>query len=129
MTRDHPALKNRSGGFTLVEVMLALGVFAIAVVGLITALNTAIEAALEVRQRAVIRTELESRIALRMAIPLDKEKLVITAKDNHGIGIEETIVDYPLKNKDGVDISNIKKLTITATLDKQSDSASILVSE
>ena len=109
--------------------MIALGVFAIAVVGLITALNTAMEAALEVRQRAMIRQELESRIALCQGIPLDKEKLVIEAKKNRGIRIEETLVPHPVTNKDGVELQNIKKLTITATLDQQSDSASILVSQ
>ena len=116
-------------GFTLFEVMIALGVFAIAVVGLITALNTAMQAALEVRQRAQIRQELESRIALRQAIPLDNEKLVIEAKNNHGIRVEETIVPHPVTNKDGEELPNIKKLTITAMLDQQSDSASILVNQ
>lgn len=109
--------------------MIALGVFAIAVTGLITALNTAMQAALEVRERSLLRAELESQLALRLGIPLDKEKLVIEAKDNHGVRVEETLVPYPLKNKDGEDLPNIKKLTITATLNQQSDTASILVSE
>lgn len=115
-------------GFTLLEVMIALGIFAIAVVGLITALNTAVEAALQVRQRAMIRSELESQLALRMGFPLQTQRLILEAKDNHGIRIEETLVPYPVKNKDGLAIQNIKKLTITATLDKQSESASILIS-
>jgi len=123
------SFRRRQRGFTLFEVMIALGVFAIAVVGLITALNTAMQAALEVRQRAQIRQELESRIALRQAIPLDKEKLVIEAKANHGIRVEETLVPQTLQNKDGEELPNIKKLTITATLDQQSDSASILVNQ
>ncbi|MEI6322081.1 MAG: type II secretion system protein [bacterium] len=114
-------------GFTLLEVMIALGVFAIAVVGLITALNTAVEAALEVRQRAMIRSELESQLALRMGFPLQTQRLVLEAKDNHGIRLEETLVPYPVKNKDGIEIQNIKKLTISATLDKQSETASILI--
>lgn len=116
------------GGFTLFEVLLALAVFAVAVVGLITALNTAMEAALEVRHSSLLRQELESRIAYRQAIPLDGEKFVLEAKDNHGIRIEETLLPYSVKNKDGVDLQNIKKLTITAKMDRQSDSASILVS-
>ena len=118
----------RGQGFTLLEVMIALGVFAIAVVGLITALNTAVEAALEVRQRAMIRSELESQLALRMGFPLQTQRLVLEAKDNHGIRVEESLAPYPVKNKDGIEIQNIKKLTITATLDKQSETASILIS-
>ena len=119
----------RQGGFTLFEVLIALGVFAIAVVGLITALNTAMQAAIEVRERSLLRAELESQIALRLGIPLDKDTLVIEAKDNRGIRVEETLVPYPLKNKDDEEIANIKKLTITATLNQQSDSASILVNQ
>ena len=98
------SFRRRQRGFTFFEVIIALGVFAIAVVGLITALNTAMQAALEVRQRAQIRQELESRIALRQAIPLDKEKLVIEAKENHGIRLEETLVPQSLQNKDGEEL-------------------------
>jgi prepilin-type N-terminal cleavage/methylation domain-containing protein len=119
----------RQGGFTLFEVLIALGVFAIAVVGLITALNTAMQAAIEVRERSLLRAELESQLAVRLGIPLDSDTLVIEAKDNRGIRVEETIVPYPLKNKDDEEIANIKKLTITATLNQQSDSASILVNQ
>ena len=119
----------RQGGFTLFEVLIALGVFAIDVVGLITALNTAMQAAIEVRERSLLRAELESQLAVRLGIPLDSDTLVIEAKDNRGIRVEETIVPYPLKNKDDEEIANIKKLTITATLNQQSDSASILVNQ
>jgi hypothetical protein len=66
---------------------------------------------------------------VRLGIPLDSDTLVIEAKDNRGIRVEETIVPYPLKNKDDEEIANIKKLTITATLNQQSDSASILVNQ
>ena len=132
MTMTRNALPDKRlricGGFTLLEVVIALAVFAFAVVGLVSALNTAIQSALEVRQRAMLRSELESQFALRMGITLDKERLVLEARDNHGIRVEETFVPYPLKNKDGIAIQNIKKLTITATIDKQSDTASILVS-
>lgn len=132
MTMTRNALPDKRlricGGFTLLEVVIALAVFAFAVVGLVSALNTAIQSALEVRQRAMLRSELESQFALRMGITLDKERLVLEARDNHGIRVEENFVPYPLKNKDGIAIQNIKKLTITATIDKQSDTASILVS-
>jgi type II secretory pathway pseudopilin PulG len=128
MSRPSHQLSHRAA-FTLFEVVIALAVFAFAVVGLMTALNTAIQSALEVRQRAMIRQELDSQLAIRMGIPLAQEKFVLEAKENHGIRVEETSIPYPLKNKDGVDLVNITKLTITASIDKQSDSASILVSK
>ncbi len=128
MNRPVPTCRKRDG-FTLFEVLIAMGVFAFAVVGLITAINTAMQAVLEVRVRSLLRSELESQLALRLGIPLTDEKLVIEAKDNRGIRVEETLVPYPLKNKDEEEVSNIKKLTITATLNQQSDSASILVNQ
>ena len=119
-------MSNRNA-FTLFEVLLALAVFMLAVVGLATALNTSIQSALEVRQHAILRNELESRLALRLAVPLKNEKVVLDGEANHGIRIEETLSPYLVKNQDGNEIPNIRKLTITASANGASDSASILV--
>lgn len=57
----------RLGGrkaFTLFEVLMALGVFGIAVIGMMMALNGALSAAREVRMSQLVRTELDNRIAL-----------------------------------------------------------------
>jgi prepilin-type N-terminal cleavage/methylation domain-containing protein len=127
MNSDRLLIRTGHHGFTLVEVLLALAVFAMAVVGLAKALDTALESGLEVRQRSTLRAELESQLAYRMAFPLGQEKLILEAKDNHGIRIEETLTPYPLKNQQGNEIQNVKKLTILAVMGSESDSASILV--
>jgi type II secretory pathway pseudopilin PulG len=129
MNNPHNGQGGRAEGFTLFEVLLALAVYAIAVIGLITALNTTIQSALEVRQRAMIRMELESRIAFRTGVPPDRDKLVLEARDNHGVRVEETLIPHPVRNKDGGELQNIKKLTITATIDNQSESTSILINK
>ena len=116
-------------GFTLLEVIIAMAVFAFAIVGLATALDTSLRSALEVRERSLIRTELESRLAIRQAIPLDQDTFVLEAKDNHGIRVEEKIEPHPLTDQDGNDVPNIKQLSITATMGSESDSASILVNQ
>ncbi len=117
------------GGFTLFEVLLALAVFMLSVVGLATALNTALQCALEVRQRSLLRMELESQLAIRQGIPLDRESLILEAKDHHGIRVEEHLLPFPAQNRDGKEIQNLRKLTITASIGSQSDTASILVNQ
>lgn len=53
----------RRFGFSLVEVLVALGVFSFAVVGLLAAYNSAMAAASDVRKEAEIRRLLENRVA------------------------------------------------------------------
>ena len=100
-----------------------------AAVGIATALNTALGTALEVRQRSLLRSELQSQLANRMGNPMTKEKLVLEAKANHGIRVEETLLDNPVKDQNGATLQNIKKLTITASVGSQSESASILIND
>lgn len=56
-----PTSSNR--GFTLFEALIALGVFAFAVLGLMMAFDSLLEAGREARREAVIRNILEDRIA------------------------------------------------------------------
>ena len=119
-------LSDRSG-FTLFEVLIALAVFMMAVIGIATALNTAIQNALEVRQRSMLRAELESQLAIRMGDPLKKEVLVLEAKDNHGIRVEERLQPLVGKDREGREFQHLARLTISASIGNQSDTASILV--
>ena len=106
-------LSDRSG-FTLFEVLIALAVFMMAVIGIATALNTAIQSALEVRQRSMLRAELESQLAIRMG-------------DNHGIRVEERLQPLVGKDREGREFQHLARLTISASIGNQSDTASILV--
>ena len=126
MTMSRRKLSHRSG-FTLFEVLIALAVFMMAVIGIATALNTAIQSALEVRQRSMLRTELESQLAIRMGDPLEKEGLVLAAKDNHGIRVEERLQPFVGKDREGREIQHLATLTITASIGNHSERASILV--
>jgi type II secretion system protein I len=125
MTRGHSNYRKR--GFTLLEVLLALGVFALAAVGLIVAIDTALKAALAVRERSMARRELESRLAYCLADPPGAEKRVIAAEQNHGVRVEETLVPWPLKNGEGKDVSGIKKLTILTGSGDSLEKAEILL--
>ena len=115
-------------GFTLFEVLIALAVFMLAVTGLAIALDTALQAALEVRQRSFCRSELESRLAYCQANPPPEgSPRVLEAARNHGVRVEESLTPFPARNAAGAKISGLKKLTITTKSGTQTDQAEILI--
>jgi len=132
MMMSNRDFRNRSGvfirGFTLFEVLIALAVFMLAVTGLAIALNTALQAALEVRQRSFCRAELESRLAFCQAVPPPVGSTrVLEASKNHGVKVEESLIPWPLKNGQGLEVVGLKKLTIKTTSGNQTDRAEILL--
>lgn len=118
-------------GFTLFEVMIALGVFAIAVTGLALALDSAVQGALEARHRVLARIELESRLSEAMADPPMNGSRVIEARDNNGVRIEETVEPFEAQTTNNVIITGLWKLKIMADWgereDKGKETADILI--
>lgn len=115
-------------GFTLFEVLIALAVFMLAVTGLAIALDTALQAAIEVRQRFLCRTELESRLAYCLANPPPEgTPRILDAAGNHGVRVEETLAAFPARNRAGAEIPGLKKLTIITKSGSQADQAEILL--
>jgi len=111
--------------------MIAMGVFAIAVVSLAMALQTSVQAALDARQASFSRMQLESRLSIAMADPPTNGRRVIEARDNNGIRIEETLEPYEAKTTNGVLVPGLWKLKITAGTGergtKDKDTAEILI--
>jgi len=123
-----PFCRNRiTAGFTLFEVLIALAVFMLAVTGIAIAIDTALQATLDIRQRSLSRSLLESRLAYCLADPPVGQKRVIEASKNHGVRIEEVMEPYAAKNAQGIAVNGLKKLTITAKTGTQTDSASVLL--
>jgi hypothetical protein len=114
-------------GFTLFEVLIALAVFMLAVTGIAIAIDTALQATLDIRQRSLSRSLLESRLAYCLADPPVGQKRIIEASKNHGVRIEEVMEPYAAKNAQGIAVNGLKKLTITAKTGTQTDSASVLL--
>ncbi len=106
--------RTRRSGFTLFEVLVALGVFAIAVTGLAIALDSAVMAAFEARQSALARVMLESRLAAAMSDPPLNGKRVIDARDNNGVKVEESMEKFEARTTNGVELSGLWKLKIVA---------------
>jgi hypothetical protein len=117
-----------NGAFTLVEVLLALGIFMIAVTGLVIAINTSLQVVLEVRQRSASREALESRLAYCQSDPPPPgSPRVIEARENHGIRVEESLLPYAAQDGKGNEIIGLKKLTVTTRENGMSNSAQILL--
>ena len=115
--------------FTLFEVLIALGVFAISVTGLAIALDSAVMAAFEARERALARIVLESRLSAVMSDPPLKGTRIIEARDNNGIRVEETMVKFEAQTTNGTPVTGLWKLTVSADWgrrDKSKETAEIL---
>ncbi len=116
-------------GFTLFEVLIALGVFAIAVTGLAIGLQSAVEAALSARERALARFVIESRLASAMTDPPLDGKREIDGRTNNGISVVETFEPVELADTNGQIIPGMWKLRVTAKLGRAglNETAEILV--
>ena len=119
-----------SSAFTLFEVLIALGVFAIAVTGLAIALDSAVMAAFEARERALARTVLESRLSAAMSDPPANGRRTIEARDNNGVRVEETMDPFEAKTTNGTLVTGLWKLKVTADWgrrDRSKETAEILL--
>jgi type II secretory pathway pseudopilin PulG len=113
----------------LFEVLIALGVFAIAVTGLAIGLQSAVEAALSARQRALARFVIESRLAAAMTDPPLDGKRTIDGATNNGISVVETFEQVELQDTNGQIIPGMWKLHVAAEFgrDPTKEQAEILV--
>ena len=100
--------------FTLFEVLVALGVFAVAVTGLALALQSAMDAALNARERMLARTMIESRLAAAMANPPLDGRREIDARTNSGIRVLETFEQAEIRNTNNAILPGMWKLKVTA---------------
>lgn len=115
--------------FSLFEVMVALGVFAIAVTGLAIALQTTVDAALDARSRLLSRVVIESRLACAMADPPLDGRREIDGRTNNGISVLETFEKAELKDTNGASLPGMWKLKVVAEpiMGGPKESAEILV--
>lgn len=106
-------MNNRA--FSLLEILVALGVFAVAITGLALALDAAVGSALEARERTLARSVLESRLAFCLANPPLEGRRVVEAAENNGVRIEETFEPVELKTTNGTILPGMYRLVIEAS--------------
>jgi type II secretion system protein I len=104
----------KTKAFTLFEVLIALGVFAVAVTGLAMALQSAVDAALNARSRMLARTMIESRLASAMANPPLDGRREIDRRTNNGIHVLETFEQAEIRDTNNAILPGMWRLKITA---------------
>jgi len=104
----------RNRAFTLFEVLIALGVFAVAVTGLALALQSAVDAALNARSRMLARTMIESRLASAMANPPLDGRREIDGRTNNGIHVLETFEQAEIRDTNNAILPSMWSLKVTA---------------
>jgi len=104
----------KTKAFTLFEVLIALGVFAVAVTGLALALQAAVDAALNARSRMLARTVIESQLAASMANPPLDGRREIEARTNNGIRVIETFEQAEIRDTNNTILPGMWKLKVTA---------------
>ena len=101
-------------GFTLVETMIALGLFAFAVMGFMIALESAVSSARYLRREAVVRQVLENRVA---AVLADKESAFRREfpADANGIEVVEEGKEEKVYDQEGTILSDYFRVTVKAS--------------
>ncbi len=106
---------NRKKGFLLLEVVLALGVFAIACTGLAVAFNRMAQAASLAQSELRVTRLLESALTEQLSFPTLDEG--VTQIPVEGTDIELDVVIEPIEdllNKDGEPLQEVFSIKITA---------------
>lgn len=103
-------------GFTLLEVLIALGMFVLAVGGLALALDRAFSASIILRRDGEIRQQIESLIDQAMILPIDRLQQGIESEPD-ALGVKYSTIAEPVEdlvNKEQETLGGIWKITVRA---------------
>ncbi|MFZ4681534.1 MAG: PulJ/GspJ family protein [Terrimicrobiaceae bacterium] len=115
--------------FTLLEVLLAMGIFAISVLGMMTALNDTLNAASDARTGQRVRSELENRLAALEEEDL-REMERVTELKSPAMTVKETIRREPVITRGRDQLAGFWRVSVKAEWmaggERNSEEASIL---
>ena len=122
----HHSAFRRVGGMTLFEVLLALAIFAIAAVALVTAINQIGHAVLEARQYRNVEQGIESIIDEYSKAPVldEVEKQIKTGKDGVAYNVKITAV-RDAKNQEARILQGLFRIHVTATWQENREAMSL----
>jgi hypothetical protein len=109
-------------GFTLLEVLIALGMFVLAVGGLALALDRAFAASILLRRDDEIRQQVESLIDQSMVLPIDRLVQGLESGPD-ALGVKYATVAEPVEdlvNKDEQVLGGLWKITVRAVWEEGS---------
>ena len=110
----------RTRGFTLLEVLIALGMFVLAVGGLALALDRAFSASIILRREDEVRQQIESLIDQAMVLPIDTLQQGLESGPDE-LGAKYSTQAEPVEdlvNKDQETLGGIWKISVRATWDE-----------
>jgi hypothetical protein len=117
-----------AAGFSLFEILIALGIFALAFMGLALSLDSAITAGLEARSISRMRAEMDNRLAFCLAQPPDPGVTrKVEAKDNRGVSVEETLEPFLAQNREEEQLPGLWLLKIKVGMDDAGQTAETLL--
>ena len=109
-----PLNASRDSGFTLLEVMLAVMVFAVAVLGLLSALHTSVDAAARFNREAMVAIALQNQLAEAKEEAWTGPGTETNGPDELGVIYTRDIEPLELQNRDGRTLDRLYRLKITA---------------
>jgi type II secretory pathway pseudopilin PulG len=113
----------KRAGFTLLEVLVALGMFVLAVGGLAFALDSAFAASNYLRREVEIRQQIESLLDEAMALPVAALEQGREAGPDV-LGVRYSIIAEPtieFRNKDDEELAGLWRVTVTADWTEQGE--------
>ncbi len=111
-----PSTTQRCSGYVLFEAILALAVFALAVMGLARALTTAIETAGILNKETEIRTGLRSFVEEIRRKPI-AEMAASVPDERLGVTFNSTLDPLTIKDRNGTVLTDIYNLHASASYD------------
>ena len=116
------SMRSKARGMTLFEVLLALAIFAISAVSLVTAINQIGHAVLEARQYRNVEQGIESIIDEYSKAPVldEVEKQIKPGKDGVAYNVKITAV-RDMKNQEGRFLQGLFRIHVTAMWKENSE--------
>ena len=114
--RRAPVRFRRTGGMVLLEAMLALAVFAIAVVGLARALNMAVLNSREARQISAVTRSMENALEEALHRPNFEPGEWTSEPDAIGLVVTTAVREAEMNNGDGQLLGGLYEVQITGVL-------------
>ena len=112
----HTRAGRRTSAYVLFEVILAMAVFALVVVGMVVSLQRAIDTTNDFKKESAIRKGLESILIEAKHRP--RKEMALTYKDERlGVDYRTEVRELKLTNIDGAPLHQLWTLRATATYD------------
>lgn len=115
MSRVEPG-KARRGGFVLLEIVMALGLFALVAVGMTTALDQISQTSKLARQEAQLLRAMDSALAQVTHLPEFKKNRYDFPKSADGIDAAATVERAELYTQDKAQVDHVYRVRVEAWL-------------